>query len=225
MPSVQNPTAARLPAERRREIAEIARRHDLMLVQDDVQIGLVEDDEPNLASLAPERVLTIASLSKTFVPGLRVAFLAGARLDAERAREVIWSSIWMASAIGAEIARGWIEDGTAVAMLARRRDEMRARHALTARVLDGTGFVTKPGSYHIWLPLPVEWSTADFTAELSRRGVKVSGADAFLSQRGDAPRAVRVSISGPATRAGLERGLDAIRSLLTEGPPTSRPYL
>jgi len=226
MPGVQNPTAVRLSSERRAQIAEIARRHDLTLVQDDVQNGLVADPGPSLAALAPERVLTIASLSKNFVPGLRIAFLAGRALDAERAREVVWSSIWMASAIGAEIARRWIEDGTGHAVLAQRREEIQTRHAMTARILAGTGYVTRPGSYHLWLPLPSGWSNAAFTAELARRhDVKVSPADAFLAQRGEAPRAVRVSISGPATHDRLEVGLRAIRHLLDEGPQTTRPYL
>ncbi len=225
MPGVQNPTAVRLGAERRQRIAEIARRHDLTLVQDDVQNGLVEDPGPSLASLAPERVLTIASLSKNFVPGLRIAFLAGAGLDTERARDVVWSSIWMASSIGAEIARRWIEDGTGRAILLRRRAEMQARHALAGQILGGTGYVTQPGSYHLWLPLPAVWSTPAFTSELARRGVKVSAADAFLAQRTEAPRAVRVSISGPHGPARLEDGLRVIRQLLDEGPLTPRPYL
>lgn len=225
MPALQNPTAVRLGAERRRRIAEIARRHDLVLVQDDVQSGLVDDPEPSLASLAPERVLTIASLSKNFVPGLRIAFLGGAQLDTDRAREVVWSSIWMASAIGAEIARRWIEDGTGHAVLARRRTEMQARHALARQILAGTSYVSQAGSHHLWLPLPPPWSTASFTSELARRGVKVSASDAFLAQRAEAPRAVRVSISGPYTRARLEQGLRALRRLLDEGPTTSRPYL
>lgn len=226
MPGVQNPTAVRLSDERRRRIATLARRHDLTLVQDDVQNGLVDDPGPSLAALAPERVLTIASLSKNFVPGLRIAFLAGEALDVERAREVVWSSIWMASSIGAEIARRWIEDGTGHALLAERREEMRVRHALAARILHGLDYVTRPGSYHLWLPLPPGWSNASFTAELARRhDVRVSSADAFLAQRGEAPRAVRISISGPVDHAQLEVGLRAIRELVVEGPRTTPPYL
>jgi DNA-binding transcriptional MocR family regulator len=102
---------------------------------------------------------------------------------------------------------------------------MQARHTLAGQILAGTSYASLPGSYHLWLPLPTPWSTASFTSELARRGVKVSASDAFLAQRAEAPRAVRISISGPYTRARLADGLTTIRRLLDEGPTTSHPYL
>jgi DNA-binding transcriptional MocR family regulator len=225
MPGLHNPTTARLSTERRQRIANIARRHDLTIVQDDVQSGLVEDPGPSLAELAPERVLTIASLSKDLLPGLRIAFLAGAALDTDRVREAVWSSVFMASPLGAEIATRWLEDGTARAVLARRRDEMRARHALAHRVLGAALPASPPGSYHLWLPLPRDREPGRFVTELEQRGVRVSAPAAFMAGRGAAPGAVRVSISGPHTHTRLEAGLRTIRGLLEEPPRAPTPWL
>jgi hypothetical protein len=86
------------------------------------------------------------------------------------------------------------------------------------------GHVTRAGSLHLWLPLPAVWSTPAFPSELARRDVKVSAAEAFLAQRTEAPCAVRLSISGPHTRARLADGLRVIRQRLDEGPLTPRPY-
>src|SRR5258707_10046643 len=75
VPSLQNPTGAVMSGERRRAIAEIIRRRDLFLIEDDVYGGLT--DLPPLASEIPERSIVVSSLSKTVAPGLRFGMIAG----------------------------------------------------------------------------------------------------------------------------------------------------
>ena len=71
-PTVQNPTTAVMGETRLREIADVARRHDLILIEDDVY-GLVEAPKsPPLAAFAPERTIYVTSASKSVSPGLRV---------------------------------------------------------------------------------------------------------------------------------------------------------
>jgi DNA-binding transcriptional MocR family regulator len=225
MPALHNPTTARLSARRRQAVADIAARHALTIVQDDVQAGVLDDPGPSLATLAPDRVLTIASLSKDLLPGLRIAFLAGAALDVQRAREAVWGSIWMAPPLGAELAIRWIEDGTATELLGRRRREMDARHALARRVLGHRGYATRPGSYHVWLPLPPAWEAEALATAVARRHVRVSPSAGFMARRGEPPRAVRISLSGPHDRARLEAGLRTIDRVLEESSTATPPLL
>jgi aspartate/methionine/tyrosine aminotransferase len=62
-------------------IAEIARRHDLWLISDEVYAGLAPGGRvPSLAATLPERVVTLGSLSKSHsLPGLRAGWLVGPR--------------------------------------------------------------------------------------------------------------------------------------------------
>ena len=53
----------------------IARKWDVILVEEDVYGLLQEDAPPPLAALAPERVLYLTGLSKTVAPGLRIGYL------------------------------------------------------------------------------------------------------------------------------------------------------
>ncbi len=223
MPALQNPTAAVLDTGRRRRIAELAERFDLTMVRDDIQTGIVDDPHPCLSSLAPGRTLSIVSLSKSLAPGLRVAFLAGRGLDLGRAHDAVWSTIWMASPLGSEIACDWIESGRATERVRGLREELAARHAVAARALDGIPFVTRPGAQHLWLRLPAPWNGARFGGELERRGVRVSPAEVFLAEPGIVPpAAVRVSISAPADHAALARGLRIVGELWRSVEPGSR---
>src|SRR6266851_2558628 len=64
MPTLHNPTTATMPVARRKALAEVARRHDLALLEDDVYGFLLDAPLPPLAHFAPERVFYITSTSK-----------------------------------------------------------------------------------------------------------------------------------------------------------------
>jgi len=226
MPALQNPTATALPGERRARIAELAQRFDLALLCDDIQTGVVDDPFPPFSKWAPEQCLSIVSLSKVLAPGLRVAFLTGGRLDPQRAHEAIWSTVWMASPLGAEIAMRWIETGELDRHLHALKRELSARHAVAADRLDGLPFVTRPGAQHLWLPLPTPWDTSRFATELERRGVRVSPAEVFRADGSSpTPAAVRLSISAPTDHGELARALEAVASLVRGGSAETAPVL
>ena len=78
VPTFQNPTGRTLPLERRRRIADIIRRHDALLVEDDPYGALRYRGSavPPIKTLAPDNVVYISTLSKVFAPGLRIGFCA-----------------------------------------------------------------------------------------------------------------------------------------------------
>ncbi len=76
VPNFQNPTGRTLSPDRRRQVADILRRHDAILVEDDPYGDLRYRGSPlaPIHSLAPEHVVYVGTLSKVFAPGLRVGF-------------------------------------------------------------------------------------------------------------------------------------------------------
>lgn len=78
VPTFQNPTGRTVPLGRRQQIAEIIRRHGVLLIEDDPYGALRFRGAPvpPIASLAPEHVVYVSTLSKVFAPGLRIGFTA-----------------------------------------------------------------------------------------------------------------------------------------------------
>lgn len=76
-----NPSGVIISQAELNAVAEIARRHDLWLISDEVYAGLAPGGRvPSLAATLPERVVTISSLSKSHsMPGLRAGWLVGPR--------------------------------------------------------------------------------------------------------------------------------------------------
>jgi DNA-binding transcriptional MocR family regulator len=139
----------------------------------------------------------------------------------ERIVAVVWSSMIMASPIGADLLSGWIEDGTAARIAEWKRHEVAARQLMARRLLDGERLQTHPGSPHIWLHLPSRWSSESFVSQLRGRGVVLNGATQFAT--GDmTPRAVRVCLGPPRTRGGLEQALTIVRQTLAGYPMSAR---
>ncbi|MGD8899086.1 MAG: PLP-dependent aminotransferase family protein, partial [Desulfobacterales bacterium] len=81
IPNFQNPTGTTLSLERRQHLVELAERYDLVIFEDDPYGDLQFEGErlPPIISLDTYgRVVHMRSMSKTFAPGLRVAWTIGA---------------------------------------------------------------------------------------------------------------------------------------------------
>ena len=76
VPTFQNPTGRTVPLERRREIANIIKKHNTLLVEDDPygELRYRGRNIPPIKTLAPDNVVYISTLSKVFAPGLRIGF-------------------------------------------------------------------------------------------------------------------------------------------------------
>ncbi len=89
IPSFANPTGRTIPLERRKQILELARQYDCLVVEDDPYLTLRYSGEsiPSLAALDTEgRVIQAFSFSKVLVPGFRIATLCG---DAALVRRMV----------------------------------------------------------------------------------------------------------------------------------------
>ena len=222
MPTVHNPTAVVMSEARRRELAAIARRHDVTLVEDDSYGFLPSERPPPLASFLPEQSYFIAGLAKCVAPGLRVGYLRtpGAAAGAAAAR--LHTMMFMAPPLMLEIASRWIEDETVRGLVAERRREAARRQARATSRLSGLSLLTHPESYHLWLRLPEPWRADEFAAQARGRGVLVTPAEVFAVGRSSAPHAVRLCLAAARSDDDLERGLDVVAELARSGPgPTA----
>jgi DNA-binding transcriptional MocR family regulator len=221
MPTLQNPTARTMPLARRQAIADIATRYDVALIEDDVYGFLPEHPLPPLTAIAPGNSYYITSTSKSLAPGLRVGYVVAPESRVDRVAGVIRASTWLIAPLLAELASEWIDRGEADGMVAWKREETSARHAIALRML-GTWLPGTPSpSFHLWLPLPEPWRTEEFVAQARARQVMVSASEDFVVGRESAPHAVRVCLGATASRARLEEGLRRLAELLRNGPEPS----
>ncbi len=217
MPSLQNPTGVHMPVERRREIADIARRYGVAIVEDDIYGFLVKDGPAPLVSHAPEIGFYLASLSKAIAPGLRVGYAAVPPDFVQRVTTSVRATTLMASPPMAELASQWIADGTGERLASQYRNEALARQPIAREMLHGFPYAAYPAGFHCWLTLPEHWAPMHFAAEARQRGVIISPAEVF-SIGSRPPRAIRICLAAARSRDELRRGLTILAQLAHEPP-------
>ena len=200
-PCLQNPTAVSMNARRREEIAAVARRHGLLIIEDDVYGALGE--EPSLASALPERTLVISSLSKTVAPGLRLGFIAGAKVWLSRIDPEAQATSWALSPLCLRIGCEWLEDGAAARRLRWQREQVTRRWRLAQKLLGSTRTTASP---HRWLALP---DGLDLEALCRDSGIEAATADVFAVGHA-APHALRLSLTAAPSLAVLKARLEAV---------------
>lgn len=79
IPDFQNPSGETMTEGQRRELVEMARRHDFLIVEDSPyrELRYEGSDVPTIRSMAPERTLHLGSFSKVFAPGFRLGWILG----------------------------------------------------------------------------------------------------------------------------------------------------
>lgn len=223
----QNPSGRTLSSERRRRIAELAREHDLLVLEDD-PYGLVRyegEARPTIFELeGGEHVAYASSFSKTVAPGVRVGYFVlpadlAAKIEALAVSTYISPPFMTQATVHEFLRRGNFEGNLerVQGLLRARRDAM--LEALDRHMPDGATWSRPEGGYFIWLDLP------DRTPDLSRAeeaGVTfVNGTDFFSD--GSGTSSLRLAFSfvsteeiadGVARLAGLLRGAPAPASAL-----------
>lgn len=225
MPEHNNPTGARMGQARREAIVEVARRHDLLLLEDGVQFVTAAMRGTPFFRLAPERSLYIFSVSKLLAGGLRLGALRAPANLMGRLTASLRAQYWAVPELMASAAIEWLVSADAKTLIDWQWQEVAARQRLLAERLKGHAISAHPCGFHAWLTLPEPWRAVDLVTRAAERGVTVIGADPFCVGSQPAPQAVRICVTPPAERARLDEGLTRLAALLDEEPRRDSPLV
>jgi DNA-binding transcriptional MocR family regulator len=216
-PTLQNPTAVTMPERRRKELASIARRCNVRIVEDDPYWLLADAPPPPIATFAPEQTYYIATLSKCLTPGLRVAFvLIRDPRERERFLAALRSFALMVAPLTAALATQWILDGSAASLMEGVRQEARLRHRMARDILAGRYSGAGDG-LHVWLELPAYWNSLQLARAADSEGIAVTPAEAFATGSASV-NAIRISLGSIKDRGRLQAGLQRLSHLLARRP-------
>ncbi|MDX6408184.1 MAG: 2-aminoadipate transaminase [Gaiellaceae bacterium] len=221
IPTFQNPSGRTLSEERRHRLVELARRHELLVLEDD-PYGLVRFDgaaPPTLFELeGGDNVAYSSSFSKTIAPGLRVGyFVLPQALEGEL--EALATSTYITPVLLGQatvfefLRRGNFEPNLerVSKLLGARRDAM--LEALE-RELPNARWSRPEGGYFIWLELPDDAQAAALLERATAAGVTfVPGTDF-----GGAPNTMRLAfsfVSPDEIREGVRRLAALVREPLS----------
>jgi len=220
IPIMQNPTTATMNQERLQAIAAIAKRHNLIIMEDDVYGFQPKNRNPPLAQLIPDNTIYTNGFAKSIAPGLRVGCMKVPKTLFSAVTQAVQITGWMIPPLMGEIASQWIDSGLAQHIIDWHQDECIARNALAAEIFKGFSFKSQPECLHMWLDLPDGHHADDTLRNLRDQGVILAGPESFITAQADVPRSLRLCLGSTPTRERLKVGLDRIHKVLTEQPVT-----
>ncbi len=176
IPTFQNPTGTTMPIERRQRLVELARQHNVAVLEDDPYVELRYGGEPvlPLVALDPD-VIYLGTFSKTIAPGIRTGWAIAPPevlrlLVANREiSDISNDRITMRTVY--EAANGYLTEhvqGT-LGTYRTRRDTM--MKALDDFMPAGVTWSRPDGGFFVWIQVPVTIDTDALAPKAADNGV------------------------------------------------------
>jgi len=218
-PAHQWPTGVVLAGHRRQDLLAWARRHDGVVIEDDYDAEFRYDRDPvgSVQGLAPDRVVSLGTVSKSLAPALRLGWLvAPDRLLGRLARDKLITDRGspgldqLALALLLESGRYDRHLRRARAEYAARRETLLTALATHAPDLRVTGLAA---GFHAILHLPAGADEDHVIDQASRRGVGLYGLARMHSAPGSAEPRLVLGF-GDTPQHAIEAGIATIADLL-----------
>jgi DNA-binding transcriptional MocR family regulator len=220
VPTGQVPTGLTLPLARRRDLLEAARKHGIMILEDDhgSEISYDRPSPPPIKSLDTHgHVIYVKSFGKLTLPGLRIGCivaeglvleaLSHEKLLSDRYTSPILQAAFLAYVTKPSFARDLRQYQR---VYQERRDAM--LEALDAEMPPGVHWTVPTSGFYLWFTVPRGISALDVAARAAANGVLVARAAPFFAQ-GDPDTGFRLTFtSNPPDRLrlGIKRLADAV---------------
>ena len=205
IPTFQNPTGKTLPADRRKAIAELAEKYDILVHEDDPykDIRYSGEDIPSIKAFDKSgNVILSSSFSKILSPGMRLGYIVAkkdiiANLYHIKTATNSFTSTFSQVVCAEFFNRGYYpEHHKRICNLYReRRDVM--MECLDKYFPEGTKHTYPDGGLFTWVELPDGFDTTELLEEAQKRNVAyLAGAGFFVGNTGKGKNCMRMSFGG-----------------------------
>lgn len=226
IPTFQNPTGKTLPADRRKKLAELGSKYDVIILEDDPYRDLRYSGEELLPIKAYDKTghtVLANSFSKIFSPGSRLGYVYADHAIIEKLFAAKTATNSHTSMLPQILCAEFFERGyydahlkKLIAVHKERRDAMMA--ALEKNMPEGTKWVFPDGGLFTWVELPGGIDTTELLKEAAAYKVAyIAGAGFFVGNTGEGKNCMRISygnVTPEKIEIGMKRLGDLIRSKL-----------
>ena len=216
LPNFHNPAGTTLPEERRRLLVEIARKYDLLIVEDDPYGALRYEGEDiiPIAMLAPERTIYLGTFSKTLTPGIRIGWASAPAEIILKMVQAKQGADLHTSTFDQMVVNDVAQRGFLKVHVKRLRKEYRRRRDTMLDSLaefwpEGCSWTHPHGGLFLWAQVPETVDTQElFHIAVERKVAYVPGINFFPNGDGG-QHAMRLNFSN----ANPEKIVEGIRRL------------
>ncbi len=214
VPNHQNPAGVSLSVARREQLAELAERHDLIVLEDN-PYGLLDFDGatfPSIRELVPDRVVYVGTVSKTFAPGARTGWIAAPGPVRDKLVLLREAADLCPSNLTQMIVERWLATQPWQEQVKRFRAVYAEKagamlEALGQHLPEGCSHTVPTGGFYVWVTVPEAIDTSDLLAKaITHRVAYVPGRGFFADGSGQDQLRLCYSFPSPERiREGVHR--------------------
>ena len=216
VPDFHNPTGITMSLEKRRRVLELAERYGLFVVEDNPygKLRFEGDELPSLWQLAPQRVISLITFSKTLCPGLRLAAFIAPPEVIEQVVKLKQATDLCTSTLTQRIAAEYMRNYDFKAHIEAIREVYREKRDAMLTALEEymprhpeIRWTRPQGGFFVWLTLPEFVDTREMFPRAVEQNVAYVVGQAFFVD-GSGQNTMRLSFSEPPPeeiREGIKR--------------------
>lgn len=222
VPTFQNPTGRTLSLARRQAVAALIQQYGVLLVEDDPYSDLRYSGEalPPIKRFAPDHVVYISTLSKTFAPGLRIGFCV-APPEIQRWLVIAKQGVDLHTstfnqALAAEYLTGGYLQQQLPKILAIYRPRQQAMLAALDRYMPASFQWTQPeGGMFLWLEGPEGLDTEEIYWRAIERQTAFVPGKFFYAEPGAGNATMRLNYT-MANEETIDRAVRTLAAVISE---------
>ena len=223
IPTFQNPTGRTMSLERRKELLAMAKKYDVLIVEDNPYFELRYEGEfvPTIKSMDTEgRVIYCGSYSKVLSPGMRLGYCIAAKEIINRMVVCKQVSDVHTNLYFQMLVAHYLEECDLDAHIAEICDNNRVKRdamiAACEKYFDPRVTFTRPnGGLFIWAELPEGYDSFKLCKMISAKKVACVPGNAFLSDDEGISNGFRMNFSLPSVEQ-IETAIQRVGETITE---------
>ncbi|RJE48592.1 MULTISPECIES: PLP-dependent aminotransferase family protein [unclassified Dehalobacter] len=222
IPDFQNPTGRTWSLSRREHLVKAARKHQIMIIEDNPYGELRFEDEPLPSLQAFDQdgcVLSLGTFSKIFCPGYRIGWVAGNQKVIEKYVLVKQGTDLQCNTLAQREIAKYLELYNIDEHIEKIRKVYKRRRNLTIKLMEdhfpeGVTFTRPKGGLFAWIELPTDINARDVLIKSLKKNVAFVPGGSFFPN-GGRENTFRINFSNMPDDK-IEEGLQSLANVLRE---------
>ena len=223
IPNFQNPAGVTMSLEKRRKLYELAKAHNVMILEDNPygDLRVAGEDVPNIKSFDEDGIVIYSgSFSKILAPGIRIGFTVApapvvAKMTVGKQAVDVHTTQLMQMIVAEWMKRYDVDEHIEKIRKIYRRKLNLMCDMIDSELGDAVSYVRPEGGLFIWCELPEDVDALEFVKKSAENMVALVPGTAFLTDVDGKSNAVRFNFSTPADDKIVE-GMKILGRVLKE---------